>query len=82
MVVFLSGCGKTSGADLPGMESEPWVFKGGVSGEVQVKLTVSMININLNKHKLIQKQMQNNLVDHWFSFWDWVAITRGQNKAI
>uniref|UniRef100_A0A3Q3LFF9 protein O-GlcNAcase n=1 Tax=Mastacembelus armatus TaxID=205130 RepID=A0A3Q3LFF9_9TELE len=30
------GCGKTTGADLLGVESEPWVFKGGVSGEVQV----------------------------------------------
>ncbi|KAM7377501.1 hypothetical protein PAMA_014012 [Pampus argenteus] len=29
-------CGKTTGADLLGVESEPWVFKGGVSGEVQV----------------------------------------------
>ncbi|TKS92711.1 Protein O-GlcNAcase [Collichthys lucidus] len=28
-------CGKSSGADLLGVESEPWVFKGGVSGEVQ-----------------------------------------------
>ncbi|XP_016890069.1 protein O-GlcNAcase isoform X2 [Cynoglossus semilaevis] len=34
----LHWCGKTSGADLPGMESEPWVFKGGVSGEVQMLL--------------------------------------------
>lgn len=31
-----AGCGKTTGADLLGVESEPWVFKGGVSGEVQV----------------------------------------------
>lgn len=29
-------CGKTPGADLLGVESEPWAFKGGVSGEVQV----------------------------------------------
>lgn len=37
-IVFVSlvGCGKSSGADLLGVESEPWVFKGGVSGEVQV----------------------------------------------
>lgn len=31
------GCGKTTGADVLGVESEPWVFKGGVSGEVQVR---------------------------------------------
>uniref|UniRef100_UPI0037E907A8 protein O-GlcNAcase isoform X2 n=1 Tax=Semicossyphus pulcher TaxID=241346 RepID=UPI0037E907A8 len=31
-------CGKSSGADLLGVESEPWVFKGGVSGEVQMLL--------------------------------------------
>ncbi|TMS02219.1 Protein O-GlcNAcase [Larimichthys crocea] len=31
-------CGKSSGADLLGVESEPWVFKGGVSGEVQLEL--------------------------------------------
>lgn len=30
------GCGKSTGADVLGVESEPWVFKGGVSGEVQV----------------------------------------------
>lgn len=30
------GCGKTTGADLLGVESEPWAFKGGISGEVQV----------------------------------------------
>lgn len=35
-VLFDPGCGKTTGADLLGVESEPWVFKGGVSGEVQV----------------------------------------------
>ncbi|XP_058480951.1 protein O-GlcNAcase isoform X1 [Solea solea] len=33
-------CGKTTGADLLGVESEPWVFKGGVSGEVQMLLPV------------------------------------------
>ncbi|XP_070785948.1 protein O-GlcNAcase [Enoplosus armatus] len=33
-------CGKTTGADLLGMESEPWVFKGGVSGEVQMLLPI------------------------------------------
>ena len=38
-ILFFSaiGCGKTTGADLLGVESEPWVFKGGVSGEVQVR---------------------------------------------
>uniref|UniRef100_A0A8C5H5R4 protein O-GlcNAcase n=1 Tax=Gouania willdenowi TaxID=441366 RepID=A0A8C5H5R4_GOUWI len=34
------GCGKTSGADVLGVESEPWVFKGGVSGEVQMLLPI------------------------------------------
>lgn len=34
--LFLPGCGKSTGADLLGVDSEPWVFKGGVSGEVQV----------------------------------------------
>uniref|UniRef100_A0A665UWH2 protein O-GlcNAcase n=1 Tax=Echeneis naucrates TaxID=173247 RepID=A0A665UWH2_ECHNA len=34
------GCGKTTGADLLGVESEPWVFKGGVSGEVQMLLPI------------------------------------------
>ncbi|KAK2862764.1 hypothetical protein Q5P01_002297 [Channa striata] len=33
-------CGKTTGADLLGVESEPWVFKGGVSGEVQMLLPI------------------------------------------
>ncbi|XP_034020356.1 protein O-GlcNAcase [Thalassophryne amazonica] len=31
-------CGKSTGPDLLGVESEPWVFKGGVSGEVQMLL--------------------------------------------
>ncbi|KAF3697618.1 Protein O-GlcNAcase [Channa argus] len=34
------GCGKTTGGDLLGVESEPWVFKGGVSGEVQMLLPI------------------------------------------
>uniref|UniRef100_A0A672GU43 protein O-GlcNAcase n=1 Tax=Salarias fasciatus TaxID=181472 RepID=A0A672GU43_SALFA len=34
------GCGKTTGADLLGVDSEPWVFKGGVSGEVQMLLPI------------------------------------------
>ncbi|XP_074480818.1 protein O-GlcNAcase isoform X2 [Sebastes fasciatus] len=34
------GCGKTTGADLLGVESEPWAFKGGVSGEVQMLLPI------------------------------------------
>ncbi|KAJ8007832.1 hypothetical protein DPEC_G00098290 [Dallia pectoralis] len=33
-------CGTTTGADLLGVESEPWVFKGGVSGEVQMILPI------------------------------------------
>ncbi|XP_010781218.1 protein O-GlcNAcase isoform X1 [Notothenia coriiceps] len=33
-------CGKTPGADLLGVESEPWAFKGGVSGEVQMLLPI------------------------------------------
>ncbi|XP_005950142.1 protein O-GlcNAcase [Haplochromis burtoni] len=33
-------CGKTTGADQLGVESEPWAFKGGVSGEVQMLLPV------------------------------------------
>ncbi|CAB1424575.1 unnamed protein product [Pleuronectes platessa] len=33
-------CGKTTGVDLPGVESEPWAFKGGVSGEVQMLLPI------------------------------------------
>ncbi|XP_034532920.1 protein O-GlcNAcase isoform X2 [Notolabrus celidotus] len=33
-------CGKSTGADLQGIESEPWVFKGGVSGEVQMLLPI------------------------------------------
>lgn len=36
--LVLAGCGKSSGADGLGVDSEPWVFKGGVSGEVQVCL--------------------------------------------
>ncbi|XP_041635817.1 protein O-GlcNAcase [Cheilinus undulatus] len=36
----LHWCGKATGADLLGMESEPWVFKGGVSGEVQMLLPI------------------------------------------
>uniref|UniRef100_A0A8C4EC30 protein O-GlcNAcase n=1 Tax=Dicentrarchus labrax TaxID=13489 RepID=A0A8C4EC30_DICLA len=38
------GCGKSTGADLLGMESEPWVFKGGVSGEVQMLLPIGSSN--------------------------------------
>uniref|UniRef100_A0A4W6EL87 protein O-GlcNAcase n=1 Tax=Lates calcarifer TaxID=8187 RepID=A0A4W6EL87_LATCA len=34
------GCGKSTGADVLGVESEPWVFKGGVSGEVQMLLPI------------------------------------------
>ncbi|MFT7797441.1 protein O-GlcNAcase-like [Arapaima gigas] len=33
-------CGTTMGADLLGVESEPWVFKGGLSGEVQMLLPI------------------------------------------
>ncbi|XP_054457734.1 protein O-GlcNAcase [Anoplopoma fimbria] len=33
-------CGKTTGAELLGVESEPWAFKGGVSGEVQMLLPI------------------------------------------
>ncbi|XP_032400064.1 protein O-GlcNAcase isoform X1 [Etheostoma spectabile] len=33
-------CGKTTGADQLGVESEPWTFKGGVSGEVQMLLPI------------------------------------------
>uniref|UniRef100_A0A3Q2P3T8 protein O-GlcNAcase n=1 Tax=Fundulus heteroclitus TaxID=8078 RepID=A0A3Q2P3T8_FUNHE len=33
-------CGKTTGADVLGVDSEPWVFKGGVSGDVQMLLPV------------------------------------------
>ncbi|KAL0969940.1 hypothetical protein UPYG_G00234850 [Umbra pygmaea] len=33
-------CGTTTGAELLGVESEPWVFKGGVSGEVQMLLPI------------------------------------------
>jgi len=36
MLFSVVGCGKTTGADMLGVDSEPWVFKGGVSGEVQV----------------------------------------------
>uniref|UniRef100_A0A4W4EH46 protein O-GlcNAcase n=1 Tax=Electrophorus electricus TaxID=8005 RepID=A0A4W4EH46_ELEEL len=34
------GCGASSGAELLGLEAEPWVFKGGLSGEVQMLLPV------------------------------------------
>uniref|UniRef100_A0A8C8LRT8 protein O-GlcNAcase n=1 Tax=Oncorhynchus tshawytscha TaxID=74940 RepID=A0A8C8LRT8_ONCTS len=34
------GCGTTTGAELLGVESEPWVFKGGVSGELQMLLPI------------------------------------------
>ncbi|KAK5848543.1 hypothetical protein PBY51_006148 [Eleginops maclovinus] len=37
-------CGKTTGADLLGVESEPWAFKGGVSGEVQMLLPIGSSN--------------------------------------
>ncbi|XP_034073716.1 LOW QUALITY PROTEIN: protein O-GlcNAcase [Gymnodraco acuticeps] len=37
-------CGKTPGADLLGVESEPWAFKGGVSGEVQMLLPIGSSN--------------------------------------
>uniref|UniRef100_A0A3P9MEX9 protein O-GlcNAcase n=1 Tax=Oryzias latipes TaxID=8090 RepID=A0A3P9MEX9_ORYLA len=33
-------CGKTTGADLMGVDSEPWVFKGGLSGDVQMLLPI------------------------------------------
>ncbi|XP_053717046.1 protein O-GlcNAcase [Synchiropus splendidus] len=33
-------CGKATGAELLGGDSEPWVFKGGVSGEVQMLLPI------------------------------------------
>ncbi|XP_035639891.1 protein O-GlcNAcase isoform X1 [Oncorhynchus keta] len=33
-------CGTTTGAELLGVESEPWVFKGGVSGELQMLLPI------------------------------------------
>ncbi|XP_008434184.1 protein O-GlcNAcase [Poecilia reticulata] len=33
-------CGKSTGAELLGVDSEPWVFKGGVSGEVQMLLPI------------------------------------------
>ncbi|KAI7814585.1 protein O-GlcNAcase isoform X2 [Triplophysa rosa] len=33
-------CGASSGAELLGMEAEPWVFKGGLSGEVQMLMPV------------------------------------------
>uniref|UniRef100_A0A3Q3X924 protein O-GlcNAcase n=1 Tax=Mola mola TaxID=94237 RepID=A0A3Q3X924_MOLML len=33
-------CGKSAGEDVLGVESEPWVFKGGVSGEVQMLLPI------------------------------------------
>ncbi|XP_068443728.1 protein O-GlcNAcase isoform X2 [Clinocottus analis] len=37
-------CGKSTGADLLGVESEPWAFKGGVSGEVQMLLPIGSSN--------------------------------------
>ncbi|KAM9717181.1 protein O-GlcNAcase [Menidia menidia] len=37
-------CGKTTGADLLGVDSEPWAFKGGVSGEVQMLLPIGSSN--------------------------------------
>ncbi|XP_056156648.1 protein O-GlcNAcase [Lampris incognitus] len=33
-------CGTTTGADVLNVESEPWVFKGGMSGEVQMLLPI------------------------------------------
>ncbi|XP_053485412.1 protein O-GlcNAcase [Ictalurus furcatus] len=33
-------CGASSGAELLSVEAEPWVFKGGLSGEVQMLLPV------------------------------------------
>ncbi|KAI5104514.1 protein O-GlcNAcase-like, partial [Silurus meridionalis] len=33
-------CGASSGAELLGVEAEPWAFKGGLSGEVQMLLPV------------------------------------------
>ncbi|XP_055055331.1 protein O-GlcNAcase isoform X1 [Misgurnus anguillicaudatus] len=33
-------CGASPGAELLGVEAEPWVFKGGLSGEVQMLLPV------------------------------------------
>ncbi|KAJ8382443.1 hypothetical protein SKAU_G00032210 [Synaphobranchus kaupii] len=33
-------CGVTMGADMLGVDSEPWVFKGGLSGEVQMLLPI------------------------------------------
>ncbi|KAF7229846.1 protein O-GlcNAcase isoform X1 [Nothobranchius furzeri] len=33
-------CGKATGEDLSGVDSEPWAFKGGVSGEVQMLLPI------------------------------------------
>ncbi|XP_035281425.1 protein O-GlcNAcase isoform X2 [Anguilla anguilla] len=33
-------CGVAMGADVLGVESEPWVFKGGLSGEVQMLLPI------------------------------------------
>lgn len=40
---LLTGCGASSGVELHGVEAEPWVFKGGLSGEVQVGMTYLMI---------------------------------------
>ncbi|RVE60675.1 hypothetical protein OJAV_G00183310 [Oryzias javanicus] len=37
-------CGKTTGADLMGGDSEPWVFKGGLSGDVQMLLPIGSCN--------------------------------------
>uniref|UniRef100_A0A671K7K0 protein O-GlcNAcase n=1 Tax=Sinocyclocheilus anshuiensis TaxID=1608454 RepID=A0A671K7K0_9TELE len=36
--LVFSWCGASSGAELHGVEAEPWVFKGGLSGEVQMLL--------------------------------------------
>lgn len=42
LLLSLVGCGKTTGVDVLGVDSEPWVFKGGVSGEVQVAFLLSV----------------------------------------
>uniref|UniRef100_A0A3P8Y7F2 GH84 domain-containing protein n=1 Tax=Esox lucius TaxID=8010 RepID=A0A3P8Y7F2_ESOLU len=44
------GCGTTTGADLLGVESEPWVFKGGVSGEVQVGCVFDWMTYSMTWH--------------------------------
>lgn len=41
-----TGCGASSGAELLGVEAEPWVFKGGLSGEVQVGTTLRIQQSN------------------------------------